>query len=241
MTEHHAPRSRPPVGRARVVNRLMAMYDEPRYLEIGVCSGRTFDRARAATKVAVDPAFEFDPSDPARVVAGTEYHQVTSDEYFGTVVAPDRQFDVIFLDGLHTVEQTLRDLTNALHHLQPRGVVVIDDVRPSSHLAAIPDRQLFFAVRNRLGTTAQDWMGDVFRLVLAIETFFQQLSYATVEDNHGQAIVWRKRRASVPDRALAAVGRWTFEELLLHEESLRLRPFAHILRELRSDLGLDPD
>lgn len=236
MSEHPVPPRGQRVARSRVVNRLLARYDEPRYLEVGVCSGRTFDRAKAATKVAVDPVFEFDHEDPARVVPGVEYHPVTSDHYFGTVVEPDRQFDVIYLDGLHTVEQTLRDVTNALHHLQPRGVILIDDVRPSSHLAAIPDRQLFFEIRNRLGQTAQDWMGDVFRVVLAIETFFQHLSYATVADNHGQAVVWRARRTTVPERGLAAVGAWSFEDLLLHEEALRLASLEEILAQLDRDL-----
>lgn len=228
------------IGRHQVVNRLLSLYDEPRYLEIGVCSGRTFDRARAGVKVAVDPAFEFDHEDPARVVPGVEYHPVTSDAYFGEIVEPGRLFDVIFLDGLHTVEQTLRDLTNALEHLQPQGVIVIDDVRPSSHLAAIPDRALFFDIRARLGTTAQDWMGDVFRLLVVIETFFQQLSYGTIANNHGQAVVWRHRRPSVPDRGLAAAGSWTFEDLLLHQDVLRLARFRDIFHELCGDLGLAP-
>jgi hypothetical protein len=238
MTDAQTPDRPRRVPRHRVVNRLLAMYDDPRYLEIGVCSGRTFDRAKAATRVAVDPSFEFDWEAPERQVPGVEYHPITSDAYFGTVVDPDRQFDVIFLDGLHTVEQTLRDLTNALHHLQPRGVIVIDDVRPPTHLAAIPDRRLFFRIRRELGTTATAWMGDVYRLVLAIETFFQHLSYATISDNHGQAVVWRQRRASVPERGLAAVGSWSFEDLLLHQDALNLAEFRQILRMVRSDLGL---
>lgn len=238
MSEFPVPPRGERIGRARVVNRLLALYDEPRYLEVGVCSGRTFDRARAAAKVAVDPVFEFDHEAPERDVPGVEYHPVTSDHYFGTVVDPDRRFDVVYLDGLHTVEQTLRDVTNALHHLQPQGVILIDDVRPSSHLAAIPDRQRFFEVRNRLGLTAQDWMGDVFRVVLAIETFFQHLSYATVAENHGQTVVWRARRTSVPERGLAAVGSWSFEDLVLDEQALRLAPLDRIVERLRADLRL---
>lgn len=238
MTEHPVPPRGERIPRPRVVNRLLSLYDEPRYLEVGVCSGGTFRKARAATKVAVDPLFQFDPSAPEFAVGGAEYHEVTSDDYFGTVVDPDRRFDVVYLDGLHTVEQTLRDLTNALHHLQPQGVILIDDVRPPTYLAAIPDRQRFFDVRTRLGVRDQDWMGDVFRLVLTVETFFQQLSFATIADNHGQAVIWRKRRPSVPDRGLADVGSWSFEELLLHQEVLRLAPFADIFREVKADLGL---
>ena len=41
----------------------------------------------------------------------------------------------------------LRDLTNALHHLQPRGVIVIDDTRPSSYAASLPHQRDARAVR----------------------------------------------------------------------------------------------
>ena len=227
------------IGRAQVMRRLLAHYEQPRYLEIGVCEGRTFDRVPAAVRVAVDPEFRFDHTAPERQIPGTSYHQVTSDEYFGSIVAPDARFDVIYLDGLHTVEQTLRDLLNALPHLQPQGVLVIDDVRPPTDLAAIPDRQEFFDVRAAQGREGEKaWMGDVFRLVYFIETFCQQLSFRVIANNHGQAVVWRHRRAEVPDRLLAAVGAMSFDELTSSEDALRLAPFGEIVREVRADLGL---
>ena len=228
------------IGRAQVMRRLLAHYEEARYLEIGVCEGRTFDRVEAAVKVAVDPEFRFDHTAPERRAPGTSYHQVTSDEYFGTVVEPDAQFDVIYLDGLHTVEQTLRDLLNALPHLQPQGVIVIDDVRPPTELAAIRDRQEFFEVRGAAGRDDEKaWMGDVFRLVYFIETFCQQLSFRVIANNHGQAVVWRHRRAEVRERTLAEVGAMTFDEMTRDQDALRLAPFGEIVRELRADLGLD--
>ena len=231
--------SAPRVWRAQVMRRLLAHYPDPRYLEIGVSKGKTFDQIGAPTKVAVDPAFRFDHTDPARQVAGTEYHQVPSDEYFGTVVEPGRQFDVIFLDGLHTVEQTLRDLLNALDHLQPQGVIVIDDVLPASEMAAHPDQQDFFAQREAEGRDDENqWMGDVFRLVYFIDTFCQQLTYRTIENNHGQAVVWRQRRDTVTERGLADVGAMTFAEFSEQQDALHLAPFGEIVRDLRSDLGL---
>ena len=221
------------------MRRLLAHYDQPRYLEIGVCEGRTFDRVPAAVRVAVDPEFRFDHTDPERLLPGTEYHQVTSDEYFGSIVDPAARFDVIYLDGLHTVEQTLRDLLNALPYLQPQGVLVIDDVRPPTELAAIRDRQEFFEVRAAAGREDEKaWMGDVYRLVWFIDTFCQQLTHRVIANNHGQAVVWRHRRPEVPDRLLAEVGGLPFDALAAGEDVLRLAPFGEIVRELRTDLGL---
>lgn len=227
------------IGRAQVMRRLLAHYDEPRYLEIGVCEGRTFDRVTAAVRVAVDPEFRFDHEAPERQVPGTTYHQITSDEYFGTVVEPGTQFDVIYLDGLHTVEQTLRDLLNALPYLQPQGVLVIDDVRPPTELAAIRDRQEFFDVRRAAGRDDEKaWMGDVYRLVWFIDTFCQQLSQRVIANNHGQAVVWRKRRAQVTDRLLAEVGDLPFAAIEREPDVMAAAPFGEIVRELRRDLGL---
>lgn len=227
------------LSRNAVLQQLAGLYDQPRYLEVGVSRAVTFHRVPAAVKVAVDPVFEFDVEERRARHPEASYHQVTSDDYFATVVDPAQQFDVVYLDGLHTLEQTLRDLMNALHHLQPDGVIVIDDTRPPTYLASLPGRQNFFDVRSWLGLDEQKaWMGDVYRLVYFIETFCPHLSFGTIADNHGQTVVWRSRRSDVPDRTLRAVGELSFEDLVLQHDHLRLATFADILTRLRTDLGL---
>ncbi|MDQ4051228.1 MAG: class I SAM-dependent methyltransferase [Actinomycetota bacterium] len=221
-----------------VVRRLLSSYADPRYLEVGVFRGVTFDRVEAATKVAVDPNFQFDPTDPARARPGVSYHPVTSDEYFGSIVEPGELFDVIFLDGLHTVEQTLRDLLNALAHLQPQGVILVDDVRPPTYIASLRSHQRFAKVRAKIGAQENQWMGDVYRLMYFIDTFCQQLTYRTISNNHGQAVIWRKRRPSVTERTLTEVGQLTFEEFCLTDDVLRSAPLGRIEPEMRADLGL---
>ncbi|MDO9494486.1 MAG: class I SAM-dependent methyltransferase [Nocardioides sp.] len=240
MTEpQHAPfKVRQNISRAAVLSRLTSLYPQARYLEIGVCEGATFDRVPAARKVAVDPEFRFDHVAMQRDHPGTEYHQVTSDDYFASAVGEDEQFDVIYLDGLHVYEQTLRDLMNALDHLQPHGVIVIDDTRPPTYLASLPDRDNFFTVRSWLKSTDQRWMGDVFKLVYFIDTFCPGLSFSTIANNHGQTVVWRKRRAEVTPRTLGEIAALTFEQLVLTEDVLRLAPFGKIRPRLRADLGL---
>ena len=222
------------VRRPAVVRRLLALYEKPRYLEIGVCEGATFHPVEAPYTVAVDPEFRFDRLAAARENPTATYHEVPSDEYFGSIVGEDERFDVIFLDGLHTVEQTLRDLNNALAHLQPRGVIVIDDVAPPTYLASLPDRANFFKVREHLGITDQAWMGDVYRLVYFIDTFFQQLTYRTIRNNHGQAVVWQQRRTAVTERTLTGIGSLSFEQFALQQDVLHLTRFGKILEEVRA-------
>ena len=52
---------------------------------------------------------------------------MTSDEFF----KKNRQnFDIIFLDGLHTYEQTIKDIDNGLRFLNTSGVILVHDCLP---------------------------------------------------------------------------------------------------------------
>ncbi len=219
---------------AEVVNGLLSLYDAPQYLEIGVHSGETFHNVSCRRKVAVDPNFRFEIDEARTAHPNATYHPVTSDAFFGKIVDPATRFDIIFLDGLHTSAQTLRDLGNALFFLAPGGVILIDDVRPVSYTASLTDPRSMRQLRRALNIEERAWMGDVYRLVFFIETFFQQLSYNTIAENHGQLVVWRSRRADPPGRTIEEVGRIPFEWIATHEQAYRTKPFAEILQTLRA-------
>src|ERR1022692_701090 len=203
------------ISRADVVQALADLYEEPCYLEIGVWLGETFHAVKATRKVAVDPKFKFAAQDRE---AGDKviYHETISDIYFGELASSDEKFDVIFLDGLHTFEQTLRDLLNAEAYLKPNGVVIIDDVMPNSYQASLREYERFAAVREATGSKDLSWMGDVFRLVFFIDTFFQQYSYATVLENHGQLVLWPERREakSLIRRNVEQISRFEYSDLI---------------------------
>lgn len=221
------------ISRAEVLEGLLALYDEPAYLEVGVSKGVTFNAIQASRKVAVDPRFRFKVAEAQRNAPEAEFHQVPSDEYFGRIIDPAERFQVIFLDGLHTLEQTLRDLTNALEFLAPGGVIVIDDVYPNSYVASMPDIEEHRAAKEKLKVARGAWMGDVYRLVFFIESFFQQLSYRTVAENHGQLVVWRSRREAVAHRRAEDVARLPYERVALDEDVFAFTPYAEILDEVR--------
>jgi len=221
------------VLRSEVVQGILDLFPEPAYLEIGVSQGITFDAVRARRKVAVDPAFQFDVAVAAAQNPNAEYHPVTSDRFFGGIVAADERFELIYLDGLHTLEQTLRDFTNALHFLRPGGVIVVDDVYPNSYVASLRSISEFRAMRKALKIAAKSWMGDTYRLVYFIDSFHQQLTFRTVGDNHGQLVVWEARRPEVRERTVEEVGRYPYEKTVLNKAVLRFAPFGEILAELR--------
>lgn len=228
----------PEIPRHRVVNRLLSMYEEPRYLEVGVWRATTFAKVRAARKVAVDPVFQFDVPALAADEPHSSFHEVTSDAYFADTAASGEQFDVIFLDGLHTFEQTLRDLMNAQTRLQPRGVIVVDDTTPTSYAASLPTLDHFREVRTFVGSEDKRWMGDVYRLVWFVETFCPHLSFGTIGNNHGQTVLWRHHRPAQPERTVAQVAATTFEDFVAHRDVMRIDRFGQIQQRLRADLGL---
>jgi hypothetical protein len=223
-----------PVTRNRVVQSVLDLFDAPDYLEIGVNKGMTFNALKAATKVAVDPKFLFDFNAVAAEVPGTSFHETTSDDFFGRIAARGAGFDVIYLDGLHTAEQTIRDLINAISFLKPNGVIIIDDVFPCSYVASLPDRHETRVIRKATGDTLGAWMGDVYRLVFFVETFCQQFNYCTVNNNHGQLVMWREPRESVPLRTLTEVGEKAYKNIFLEKETFRFASIEQILKNIQN-------
>jgi len=51
------------------------------------------------------------------LAARSSFAVTTSDEFFSTL-RPSKRYDVAFIDGLHTFEQTYRDVINTFAHLR---------------------------------------------------------------------------------------------------------------------------
>jgi SAM-dependent methyltransferase len=232
------------LSRATVAQAFLDLFEAPRYLEIGVEKGWTFHAVKAARKVAVDPQFMFDVdaarADPAN--AGCDYHPVESDVYFADKMAPGEHFDVIFLDGLHTFDQTLKDLLAAILCLAPDGVIVIDDVMPNSYAASLPERDRTLAY-HALAPNEGTWMGDVYRLVFFIDQYLPAFSFATMGENHGQLVMWREQRRSTGrpapkvehiarlEYADAVIGRAVFKAMRLQDILALMPPRGRLAAE----------
>lgn len=113
---------------ARRINYLARKLGIQSYLEIGVGKGRTLFNVDIANKTAVDPCFRFDLPEAQKTHRNISFHKTTSDEFFSRL-PHGAKYDLIFVDGLHTFEQTYRDLCNCLIHAKERTVLLIDDVK----------------------------------------------------------------------------------------------------------------
>lgn len=220
---------------AAILNKLLSIFENPTYLEIGVNKGDTFSKIIAQRKVAVDPHFTFDVIDSANHAPNTVFHEIESDHFFSRIAKRYNRFDVIFIDGQHTFEQTLRDFCNSIMFLADDGIIVIDDVCPSSYHAAMPNLAASFELRRHLHLQDRDWMGDVYKLVFFIETFFPQFNYATIKETHGQTVVWRAPRhiRDEQKKSVNAIASLPFEAVFLHRGAYNIASFDEIFSTLQ--------
>ena len=205
--------------------------DVVRYLEVGVAKGSTFFAVEASDKHGVDPRFRFDPA--SRCSHRNEhYHPISSDAFFDQALGSKESFDLIFLDGLHTFSQTLRDFLSSQAIAHSRTVWLIDDTVPSSAVAADPNLDRVQAARRLAGNPDnQTWMGDVFKVIAFIDNFCPQYTCLTTE-GHGQTVVLplprieeNKRFPSVKD-----IDQLDYVDLLLLQDTLfSPKPFEQIL------------
>lgn len=178
---------------ARRINALLEAMPKPaRYLEVGVETGFTFFEVNAAAKTAVDPAFMFDVAEAKGVEPDAAFHSITSDAYFrdhwnGQV------FDLIFLDGLHTWDQTYRDFCNSLLAIHARSVILLDDIFPNDVFSCNRDQLEGTMMRQLLtNSPVNAWHGDTYKVMPLIQTFHPSLNYCTIiGDGNPQALVWR--------------------------------------------------
>ena len=233
--------------RAGRINRIAHTIGAKRYLEVGVCQGTTFFQVEVDEKVAVDPVFQFDHR--AHAASKTIFHQMPSDDYFASMAAG--RFDLIYLDGLHTYEQTLRDLLNSLRVAHDDTVWLIDDTVPTNSYAALPDEALCFDLRRQAGIVDYAWMGDVFKVVFFVGAMMPDFEILTFT-GHGQTVLWRPSSRGIPRRSLplADISSLSFDDMLEHMEMMRvssdeeiaaaISAFADGIGRKRSDAALAP-
>lgn len=185
---------------ARRINALLSSMPGPRsYLEIGVETGQTFFEISADFKTAVDPTFLFD-LDLAPQGESVEYFQISSDSFFGEI-RRDRKYDLVFLDGLHTWDQTYRDFCNTLLITHDQSIIILDDIFPCDVFSCNRDQVEAVMMRQFMTRDPSNaWHGDTYKVIPLIRTFHPLLSFCTIiTDGNPQALVWRSTTATNAD------------------------------------------
>ena len=103
--------------------------------------------------------------------------RMTSDDFFKK---NNEKFDLIFLDGLHTHEQTIKDIDNSLEVLNNHGVVIIHDCLPKKIWNQIVPR------------VYGHWNGDVWKAIVHSRTYNHADTYTCIAD-HGLGIIFKRK------------------------------------------------
>tara|TARA_B110000211_G_C13904128_1_gene475355 strand:+ start:182 stop:862 length:681 start_codon:yes stop_codon:yes gene_type:complete len=146
-----------------LIKHILDKYQFNDYLEIGCDKDQCFSKIKAKTKVGVDP-----------VSGGTL--RVTSDFFFRD---NKKVFDVIFLDGLHTYEQTKKDVFNSLNILSSNGFILVHD--------CLPRRISHQAIPRYRGS----WNGDVWKLIVELRTI-KEIDVFVSEIDYGVGVIRKK-------------------------------------------------
>ncbi len=209
--------NRPLPPRVEIVQRELDRFRRASYLEVGVNVGVLFLHVRAARKIGVDPVQRIPRwkrlGHPNTALRG-ELVAKTSDEYFASIEAAEA-FDVVFVDGLHTYEQSLRDVENALGHLSPEGVVLVHDCNPANAIAGGPDPD---------ATGDAGWNGEAWKTIVHLRATRADLDVHVLDTDFGVGVVRRgENRSGLVGVDAAAL---THDDLAARrEELLGLMPF----------------
>ncbi len=199
-------------ARVAIVARELGRRARPRYLEIGVDTGVVFLHVRAARKTGIDPV-DAVPTlkrllHPNTLIRG-RLQQTTSDEFFASLT-PTEQFDVIFVDGDHGYQQSLRDVENALEHVADDGVVLVHDCYPPSAQAASVDP------RDAGGGT---WCGEVWKTIVTLRATRRDLTVEVMNTDFGVGVIHRRPSPTL-DLDPGWIAQMTYADLVADRERL---------------------
>ena len=151
-------------SRSEIIQKIIDNKNYENYLEVGCDKDENFSKINIKKKIGVDP-----------LQGGTL--RMTSDDFFKK---NKEKFDLIFLDGLHTYEQTIKDIDNSLKVLNNQGVVIIHDCLPKKIWNQIVPR------------VYGHWNGDVWKAIVHSRTYNYADTYTCIAD-HGLGIIFKRK------------------------------------------------
>ncbi|HWL08144.1 MAG TPA: class I SAM-dependent methyltransferase [Planctomicrobium sp.] len=178
------------------------------YLEIGVFAGDCFLPVRVPLKIAVDPCLKIGWHRKLiwklrhRFQYTSQYFEVTSDEFFSRVEGnqqiSSKKFDVIFIDGMHTHRQSLKDVNNALKVLADPGIIIMHDCYPPNSAAAYPANSLEHARSLNLPEWTGEWCGDTWKTICHLRATRADLNIFVLNCDYGLGVITK----GVPEKRL---------------------------------------
>lgn len=192
-------------------------------MEIGVEYGRTFESVKIPHKWGIDPKFRFHKFFQTKITL----FEMESDSFFINNQLP--KLDLVFIDGLHTKDQTMKDFKNIFPFLHKRSIVVMDDTVPSDPSSALPTPSEAYEHRKISGVVNNfNWHGDVFKCVGEISNQYPYLKFNTIEDLRNPiSVFWGFQKSEYVNFESKTI------EKLDQKMNLWIKDFPKIPREMK--------
>jgi len=227
--------------RIEVIKKIIQKKNAQNYLEVGVFTGECFLQIKAKRKFAVDPEFRIPwevrkdnllKKINRRLFDKFElYFAKYSDDFFNEEKNLLKKYplDVVFLDGLHTYGQTLKDVENALDYLNNGGVVILHDCNPETETIAYPAGSLNDAKEMNLPGWTGVWSGDVWKTIAHIRTTRADVTAFVLDTDCGLGIVVKKPSAVLDLFDKKDIPGLSYQDLEKNREKiLNLKPVSYL-------------
>jgi len=162
------------IKRSEVINKIINRFNFSKYLEIGVYHPKlNFDLINTNFKDGVDP-------EPRRPVS----YEMTSDEFFEKH-STNKKYDIIFIDGLHTYEQTYKDVINSINLLNEGGVIVMHDCNPPT--------KYHIRTHEEYLKTGGEWNGTVYKSFIRLKSELDDWTCFVVDVDWGCGVITKRK------------------------------------------------
>jgi hypothetical protein len=137
------------------------------YLEIGCFDNHLFNHINI-NKTGVDP------------FKGGNI-KLKSDDFF---TINKKKYDCIFIDGLHTYKQVIKDIKNSLNYLNQNGIIFVHDCLPNNVYEQNVPRSTYV------------WKGDVWKAIVEMRTKIDIQTY-TINADQGIGVIFKKNNQNI--------------------------------------------
>jgi hypothetical protein len=221
-----------------VINFLIKVNGYQNYLEIGLDRGVCFCSIRCKHKTGVDPDFKipflrnikskiFYPYNIFSKVFKLESDHFFSD--YGFKLYDKKSLDIALVDGLHTFDQSLKDIVNCLKVLSNDGIVVVHDCIPPHQEAAIQAKNIDEAKTKASEEWTGEWCGDVWKSMVYLNKYHQDdLNIRIISSDYGIGLIQKinDNEITINDEAKELISSVTYSdfERLINNQLQIIRP-----------------
>ena len=205
-----------------IINECLKQIGGENYLEIGVRHGTSIKLIRAKRSWGVDPKITLS-NHPVKYfvkyilafLTGTRFFQMTSDHFLSTQkrLLKKHGIDVALIDGLHTHEQTLKEVLCCLTYLKKGGILVLHDCNPSTPTMAYPAASFEDVAALNLPDWTLAWCGDVWKTIVYLRSFRKDLSVCVLNCDYGVGLIKVGQPESMLKLSAEDIKRLSYEDL----------------------------